>query len=523
MNAEEPNRPEARERRGRTIVLGLDSIDLQLLERWIAQGLLPFFSSLLRDTPLVRLTTLSRVLQSAVWPSILTGQSPGHHGHYSYTQLKTGTYNLDKEWADSVAGERFYKLLAPHGIRSAVVDIPMDLPDPKCLELQVVDWGTEFKYWGFTTHPPQLREEIETRFGNHVLQDYGITGDSLAEHRKLSDDLRAAVRLKSAFTRQLLERTDLDFIFVVFGEAHKAGHFLWKYMDARHPDHLPAAPTLGDALLAQYQTIDRELADLAARLSPEDNLVVFSDHGMQANYRGEHLMGALLERLGLCPAASDARLDGEGIRASAADRAGRTLRLLAHQVVRRIAPAGFTRKLRERFGAGTRVDWSRTRAFIVPTDRNSYLRINLRDREPQGIVAPGPEYEELLQYIEKEFRALINPETGRAAVEEIFRVQALYPGPRAADLPDLAILWSSESPINALESAKIGRLEKRAIEQRSGNHRPEGFLVGRGPAFKTGRAEVRGDILQIAPTLLALHRVPIPSTFEMGPLDELFV
>jgi predicted AlkP superfamily phosphohydrolase/phosphomutase len=196
---------------------------------------------------------------------------------------------------------------------------------------------------------------------------------------------------------------------------------------------------------------------------------------------------------------------------------------LLHRLLRVVAPADVTRKLRDKFGAAARLDWSRTRAIVLPTDRNSYVRINVRGREPQGVVEPGQAYEATLQMIEREFRALVNDETSNPAVEEVFRVQELYPGPRAIDLPDLAILWSSEAPINVIRSPRLGRVEMRRTERRSGNHRPEGFLFARGPAFKSGQAELRGDILQIAPTLLSLYDVPCPDAFAMGPLTELFV
>jgi predicted AlkP superfamily phosphohydrolase/phosphomutase len=514
----------ARQQRGRTVLLGLDAFDLLLLQRWAAEGRLPFFRRLLDECPLVRLTALSRVLQESIWPSILSGLSPGHHGHFNSTQLQTGTYNLDKEAASRIQGERFYERLAKHGIRSAVVDVPTDYPDPHFNGIQVVDWGTEFKGWQFTTHPPDLKREIETRFGKHLLTDYGTTGSTPAAHRTLHHDLLKAVRVKSAFTRDLLDREDLDVVLVVFGEPHKAGHFLWKYMDASHPDHAPAERDLHGALLAQYELIDKECGELAGGLSPQDNLIVFTDHGMQANYRGEHFVPAVLQRLGLCKTEQDARLSRGGAASlTTIESVGLAMRRSAHELVRRVTPQAVAQRLRARFGAAARVDWSTTRVFSLPTDRNSYLRINLRGREPQGCVAPGSEYDALLDYIENEFRALKNGETGKPAVEDVFRAQQLYPGPRAHDLPDLTILWSSDSPINVLQSESLGRLENPSAEERSGNHRPEGFLLARGPAFRTGRAELPGDILQIAPTVLALHEVPIPAAYAMGPLVDLMV
>lgn len=505
--------------RSRTIVLGIDAMDLLLIEQWAAKGHLPFLAGLMETGPLARLSALSRVLQASLWPSLLTGQHPGQHGLYSFAQLQQGSYDLYRTRADHFDG-RFYEQLDAHGVRTAIVDIPIDYPVPDFTGLQVVDWGLEFNYWGFATNPPSLKQEILSRHGVHLFTGDPPTGDSVDSHRRLAAAMGPAMAQKTALIRELLDRPDLDMVVAVYGELHKAGHFLWKYMDPRHPDHDPAANDMHGSLLSLYRRMDAALAEIAAALRPDDNLVVFSDHGMQANYRGEHFMETLLERLHLCPS-GQARLGRTADDATPAGRARQKARQLVHNALRKFAPRELTRRLRKRFGAGARVDWSRTQAFILPTDRNSYIRVNLRGREPQGIVEPGGQYLELLARIEQEFRSLVNVDTGKLAVEEVFRPQELYSGPRASELPDISILWRSEAPIHTLESPTLGRLTNRVRERRSGNHRPEGFLLARGPAFRAGPAELRGDILQIAPTLMALHGVHCPESYEMEPLAAL--
>jgi predicted AlkP superfamily phosphohydrolase/phosphomutase len=523
--------------RKRTVVLGVDSVDLLLVDRWRAAGLLPFFDSMSKNATRVRLSTVSRVLQGALWPTLLSGRSPGAHGTYLNDQLTSGSYNLDPVGADHADLAPYYLQLEANGIRCALVDIPNDLPRKELNGLQVVDWLTEFKFWHFQTGHPADKADIEKRFGT-IDPDggFGPTVPTLEGYRDLRRKLERSIRLKGALTRELLQRQDLDHVFVVFGEPHKAGHHLWKFMDPAHPDHQDAEPFLRDAVLAIYQQIDRQLGELAACLSPHDNLLVFSDHGMQANYRGDHLIAPLLQRLGMCapgqrpviesakevleraPATSGSPASVEPSRRPAIRL---PLRKLAPAIVRKVAPAFVSHHLRRRFGAGSRIDWSRTRVFHLPTDRNSYLRVNLRGREPAGIVEPGREYDELLAQLGKEFRALVNVETGKPAVEEVFRPRELFPGPRVDDLPDLVILWSADAPINSIESPTVGRLSVRAHEDRSGNHRAEGFILARGPAIRSHGADLWGDIQQIPSTLLALHGVPIPARFEMAPIQGL--
>jgi hypothetical protein len=97
-------------------------------------------------------------------------------------------------------------------------------------------------------------------------------------------------------------------------------------------------------------------------------------------------------------------------------------------------------------------------------------------------------------------------------------MRELFPGDNAEDLPDLAVEWAAEAPIDSLRSDSVGTLSYPVRELRSGSHRGEGFLLAKGPAFVDGPAEFTGDILQIPATLLAIHGVPKPAQFERGPL-----
>ncbi len=507
--------------KGRTIVIGVDSLDLLLVERWAAAGLLPFFASQLRDCSLVRLSTPTRVLQGALWPDIVSGRSPGQHGTYFLTQITNGTYDLDRITAERVKAVPYYGLLDANGVRCAIVDFPHVMPIDGFNGLHIVDWLSEFQTWQFTVQPATRKREIEERFG--ILKPsggYGSTANSLDGHRELRRKLEATLEMKSKLTKELLERDDLDHICVVFGEAHKAGHFLWKYMDPTHPDHVAVEPYLRDGVRDIYQLIDRKLGELAQLITPHDNLVIFTEHGMQANYRGDQFVVPILQRLGLCGPEHGSGTDDASVKTG---KAGLRARAALHSLFKRVAPEAWVRRLRRRFGAASHVDWNRTKVFQLPTDRNSFIRVNLRGREPAGIVAPGEEYDALLALIESEFRSLVNVDTGRPAVEAIFKIHELCPGPRVNELPDLAILWNSDAPIASVDSPRLGRFDMRVREDRTGNHRPGGFVLARGPGIRGQGGDMRGHLLQLPTTLLALHGIPRPDDYEMPALDELLV
>jgi predicted AlkP superfamily phosphohydrolase/phosphomutase len=455
---------------------------------------------------------------------MLTGVSAGRHGRYVlWSQLKNGSYQM---WAPRgmrlhASLARYEEILTEHGIGSAVADIPADLRTPGHRGLQIVDWGTEFHFGGCETEPRELAARIDREVGPYPITPFRKSGDSPSEHLALARLIEEGVRRKGVLTRWLFEQPEIEHVFSVFSEMHKGAHWFWKYMDREHVDHEDCPPALGDAVRRIYEATDRELAATAAMLGPQDNLIVLAEQGMQQNYRGNHMVEMVLQALGLlvrlAPAPPSVGVFPRGTGAGG-PRAGELSGLRrALRMTRRRIPEWLKAPLR-RFKTRADIDWGRTRVFQLPTDRNTYLRVNLRGREPQGCVEPGAEYEALLDRLETEFRALHNGATGRPAVVEVFRMRELFPGDNAEDLPDLAVEWAAEAPIDSLRSDSVGTLSYPVRELRSGSHRGEGFLLAKGPAFVDGPAEFTGDILQIPATLLAIHGVPKPAQFERGPL-----
>jgi predicted AlkP superfamily phosphohydrolase/phosphomutase len=177
---------------------------------------------------------------------------------------------------------------------------------------------------------------------------------------------------------------------------------------------------------------------------------------------------------------------------------------------------------RAAIGAPPPWDWARTRVFRLPSVGNSYLRINLAGREPAGIVMPGDQYNDLLSQLEAQFKALTDPVTGARVVEDVYFPADHFAGPKSNELPDVAIVWSPRRPITAVSSDATGVVSGLQPYERSGNHRPEGFALLRGPSFAAGAATVQGDARQIAPIILKLFGMRAPSHYEMDAPDSIW-
>ncbi len=177
--------------------------------------------------------------------------------------------------------------------------------------------------------------------------------------------------------------------------------------------------------------------------------------------------------------------------------------------------------LRDRLGsqaAAGEIDWSRTKAFTLPTDLEGCIRINLRGREPEGIVEPGSEYEDLCKSIAADLRALVNPATGRRAVREVWIRNQVFPGHRQESLPDLVVSWEDEAPFDALGSPRAGEVTGSNPDRRTGTHSPEAFLLTVGPGVPPG-LQGSARLVDVAPTALKLLGLKTGKAMEGRAID----
>ena len=155
--------------------------------------------------------------------------------------------------------------------------------------------------------------------------------------------------------------------------------------------------------------------------------------------------------------------------------------------VAQVLPAGVVHELSARLYLRG-VDWSRTLAIALPGEHNGYVRLNLRGRERDGIVAPE-EAESLLDLLD-EGLATFRDGDGGAAIASVERPEQ-GEGPAAARLPDLVVLWSDRPSANvqSLRSERFGVVQRRGKTGLSGHH-----AEGAWAAVVPGNARIRsGD------------------------------
>jgi predicted AlkP superfamily phosphohydrolase/phosphomutase len=318
-----------------------------------------------------------------------------------------------------------------------------------------------------------------------------------------------SVQAKADAVCWLMREQPAELVFTVFGETHVAGHYCWSDELAGDSGRAGSSP-----MFTVYEALDRAIAQIHREAGEGATVIVISGDSVGPNNAGWHLLPDVLARLGYL-ATPQATAEGDAAPAAAPkfDPVKALRDMLPKDFRQRIArmlPTGLRDKLAQRVDTAD-IDWSRTRAYLLPTDLEGYVRINLRGREPQGIVEPGADFERLLAELTTDLLALRDAQTGRPIVRDVIRASAEFPGARGAYLPDLVVRWDAAAPITSASSPKIGTVASPSPDSRPGTHRGPGFVLARGPGIAPGSTLCDGHIVDFAPTLLTRMGVAAPA------------
>lgn len=507
--------------RDRALVIGLDMGDLALIEKWSLEGFLPTFRSLMADGMWGELKTTAEALHTSSWPTIFTGTLPGKHGVYYPYQPRPGQQQAEHIQPGQYGTPPFWQILDRAGKRCIILDAPETFPVIGFSGVQIFEWGTWAWYWKRMTIPAEIERQLAKRFGPYPLKlEAKRLGLGMPDLDYLHRQLIASVAQKADITKWLMHSRPWDLVLMVFAELHPAGHYLWpknaslfSRKDSASADF--SAPKLRDI----YVAVDAAIGEIIKNCGDDVTIFIISGDGVGPNHCAWHLLPEILSRAGF---------NGEPPPTDSAD--GYPRKRLLHQLrdalplrLRSEISSWLPWRLRNQLAfklTGANTNWFRTRAFTLPADLEGCIRVNLRGREPQGIVEPGSQYEEACSELTEVLEKLINPLTGRAAVRHVRRIDRLFPGERRDHLPDLTVIWNDEAEIREVYSDRLGLISKAPIDPRTGTHYPLSFMAARGPRFRRGKIE-RGHIADLAPTLLEHFGITPPSDMDGRALELL--
>ena len=452
-----------------------DSASVALLEQLADEGRLPVLAELRARGRWQPLEAPDAELAASVYHSLYSGLDAGDHGLYQAFQWRPAEQRI--RFINRITKpETVWERVSRAGGKVLAVDPFVHWP-PSTLN------GVALSGWQFSnrmilqrwSRPASELPRLSRSFGRPPRLEETLGQSSVQRLLALTRNLEAAPARAAAAVEDLLGREHFDLVWVTLAPAHFAGHWLWD--PARLFEGRLDAATRGElerALPAIYAAVDAAVGRILAALPPGADTIVLSPTGIGVNTSRGDLLPAMVRAVldGRAAAAAN------GTRASALWRVRGAVPASARNAFSQAMPAAVNRELLSRLHLRG-IDWSTTRAFVLPGDTSGLVRVNLQGRERDGIVDPAGAGA-LLDELEAGLATFADPD-GSPAVSGFDRPAELWPGGKwVDDLPDLVVHWSDRPShgIGRLTSPRFGEVSRAGVGTGwPGNHRDEAWAL----------------------------------------------
>lgn len=500
----------------KVFVLAFDAAEWDIVERGIDEGWLPTIARLARVGRRVRLGGNQALLTPPSWPTLVTSTELHEHQLACDRQIEPGTYRIVAGRPEDSRRPPFWRFASDAGKRSTIVSIYSAPLLDSFRGSQLVGWGTLDPFATKDRRPQADPPDLLARLERAVERQHtGVDIDVPRTERDRADFLQKMIKGIDQHTAALLylmRETEWDLFFGSYAEAHQGGHLLgFADEDGSGPENLRTLQTI-------YEAVDHALGRLLEELPDDTTLFLVTPYGLTPNPHTDESMNDILAAGGWLARgapAPDAR--------TAALKTGRS-------VVRTLIPSGLRPALgrlvpRNRWIGQLEyadVDWTATKAFALPSDWCSWIRVNLAGREPQGMVHPE-DYDALLSSIQAVLGELRDADSGEPLVQAVARTDEILGAPVSGSMPDLCLAWrSTGTRVRAIDSP-VGRVEVVSHDPRTAVHKPEGFVLAVGPHVDASSPVTPepARLIDFGPTVLKALGVPVPPSLPGRPIAGL--
>ena len=502
----------------KVLLVALDGATFDVINPLIESGRLPTLARMLKEGAAGDLASTRPAITPPAFASILTGCNPGKHGVFDFFSRIADGYEFVPSSGGMLRAEPLHQIADRHGVPSVVMNTPMTYP-PARLQHGAVIAGLETPPRARYTHPEPLQDELERRFGYRIELDRwyrrGDEASEMAAIEELADThAQAALHLMRVRPWQLFIAT--------LRAPDQAQHYFWRFYDRAFPGYDARTDfAYADFVPRSYEACDRAISALVEAAGPDTATIVISDHGFGRETKMVHLSN-WLERGGFL------RFRGgtAGTLKRMTFRAGLTvdnvLNLLSRLRLERLF-TGASRATKASvflrlFLSYDDIEWSQTRAFA--RGQIGQIFLNVRGREPNGIVAPGDEYQRVRREIIDSLHELRDPETGERIVDRCHVREDLYDGAHSASAPDIVIDWKDMEYWSYDVITGGRKIVSTNLDTRSGGHRMNGIFIASGAGIRRGTV-ADASVIDVAPTVLRLLGLPPQTGMDGRVLDEI--
>jgi predicted AlkP superfamily phosphohydrolase/phosphomutase len=503
----------------RVVIVGLDGASFNHIDPLMQSGRMPNLTRLMKQGCYGVLRSTIPPMSPVAWSSFVTGMSPGQHGIFGWRARSPDSYERLPISPSERNGKTIWRILSDAEYCVAVLGLPMSYPPERVNGIMVSGFDTPEGARGFSW-PSDLIQDLEEAGYKYETAPRSLHHRAGMSREEYLHSWMMVERERARATGYILEKYKPDCLMVLFPITD---HFNHKGGRLHH-------------LYRAYECADQCLGDILKKVDERETLVfVVSDHGSMT-FRYFFYLNLWLMRQGLLRFKDCMSLDNlvhvfdslfkqlyggwssAGLMGQLARIMVAAWPLLPRRVKRRVT--WWIRYVTKYGYSYDQIDWPKVKAYGVIGYGQIYL--NVKGRDPMGVVEPGSEYEDLRNQLIARLSELRDPLTDELLIDHVCRREDVYHGPFVHRAPDICFSYRNKRDftMNFHFKARSPIVDFGQLNS-NGDHTAEGILVVSGPNIRQGTLS-GARIVDIAPTLLHVFGLPVPSEMEGRVLTDMF-
>ncbi len=477
------------------ILIGLDGLGWNEIERWTKNGTLSTIRSVIDDGTKTDLVSTTPPWTPCAWPSLLSGRNPGRHGIFDFFSVD----GYDKSLIDRRNAEATYvnEVADTQELTSVLINYPVTHP--------VTNLETGAVVPGYLApedalfYPSEIRERYESKYGEyHIYPDYDTDENVIENYVTVARSRRDMARL-------LDEMYDWNLFGVQFQVTDSIFHDLNDMAKIRQI----------------LEKVDDYIGEII-ELGDDAHVFIVSDHGM-GDYSWTFYVNSWLAENGYCDTTGgenqyfrQVKTELKGEESSVeSDR----LAWLLKRIVNSLSAVGLSPKelhhllsivrldtVVERFlptsvlmtAQDRTVDYGNSTAFQILFNSLG-IHLNVEGRQPVGQISEK-QYDAIRNQLIDELSTVRDPD-GNRVFEEVKPREAVFEGENIDEAPDIVLIPRD------YQYDVSGSILDTFRRNPHKNHKPNGILV----TNQDLEIEESASIYDIAPTVAAALELPTDS------------
>ncbi|MHC4705274.1 MAG: alkaline phosphatase family protein, partial [Planctomycetota bacterium] len=203
---------------GRLIIIGLDGVPYSMLQDFTRSGIMPNTAELISRGLFREMRSSVPEVSSVAWSSIITGENPGRHSIFGFTDLSPDSYRIRFPNFNDLKSPPFWNLA---GGKSIIVNVPSTYPVKEMNGVHIS--GFVSIDIDRSVYPASLIPQLNSL-------DYRLDVDSEKAHRDIGlflQDLDETLTARIKAAEVLWDYTGWQTFMFVFTGTDRLLHFLF--------------------------------------------------------------------------------------------------------------------------------------------------------------------------------------------------------------------------------------------------------------------------------------------------------